>query len=235
MQEILYRDAPYLVTAYSSIGEAFRSDRWACFQPQPDPGGIWLLQYGVQNYLNVRPAAEAGDCDGIETALGVSTGSGESAGSSGGDSDDGLSTGAMIGLGRGRRRRGRGGRLRADAPADDRGRPRVSVLVGSELADVLPGGSEGRRHGLRPLRPRQVPRGAGQPGLHAGGQLLPVPGDAGRPGADPRPRPVHHARAARGVQPHLRARPVAAPAVRDVRQEHAVTATSASRCATGSP
>ena len=27
MQEILYRDAPYLVTAYSSIGEAFRSDR----------------------------------------------------------------------------------------------------------------------------------------------------------------------------------------------------------------
>ncbi len=99
MQEILYRDAPYLVTAYSSIGEGFRSDRWACFQPQPDPGGIWLLQYGVHNYLNVRPAAEAGDCDGIETALGVSTGSGESAGSSGGDSEDGLSTGAMIGLG----------------------------------------------------------------------------------------------------------------------------------------
>ena len=43
MQEILYRDAPYLVTAYSSIGEAFRSDRFACFQPQPDPGGIWLI------------------------------------------------------------------------------------------------------------------------------------------------------------------------------------------------
>ena len=47
MQELLYRDAPYLVTAYSSIGEAFRSDRFACFQPQPDPGGIWLFQYGV--------------------------------------------------------------------------------------------------------------------------------------------------------------------------------------------
>ncbi len=47
MQELLYRDAPYLVTAYSSIGEAFRSDRFACFQPQPDPGGIWLIQYGV--------------------------------------------------------------------------------------------------------------------------------------------------------------------------------------------
>ena len=48
MQEMLYEDAPYLVTAYTSIGEAFRSDRFACFQPQPDPGGVWLIQYGVQ-------------------------------------------------------------------------------------------------------------------------------------------------------------------------------------------
>ena len=84
MQEILYRDAPYLVTAYSSIGEAFRSDKFACFQPQPDPGGILIVQYGVHNYLNVRPAAEAGDCDGVETALGAATGNGGSGGSSGG-------------------------------------------------------------------------------------------------------------------------------------------------------
>ena len=40
MQEILYRDSPYLVTAYSSIGEAVRSDRFACLVPQPNPGGI---------------------------------------------------------------------------------------------------------------------------------------------------------------------------------------------------
>jgi peptide/nickel transport system substrate-binding protein len=99
MQEILYRDAPYLVTAYSSIGEAFRSDRFACFQPQPDPGGILIVQYGVQNYLNVRPAAEAGDCDGIASALGASTGNGGDGGSSEADSDEGLSTGAMIGIG----------------------------------------------------------------------------------------------------------------------------------------
>ena len=95
MQEILYEDAPYLVTAYSSIGEAFRSDRFACFQPQPDPGGIWLVQYGAQNYLNVRPAAEAGDCDGLENAVGAS-GSIEDGG---GGEDEGLSTGAMIGIG----------------------------------------------------------------------------------------------------------------------------------------
>ncbi len=100
MQEILYRDAPYLVTAYSSIGEAFRSDKFACFQPQPDPGGILIVQYGVHNYLSVRPAAEAGDCDGVETALGAATGDGGAGGSSGGGDDDGgLGTGAMVGVG----------------------------------------------------------------------------------------------------------------------------------------
>ncbi len=68
MQEILYQDAPYLVTAYWSTGEAVRSDRFACLQPQPDPGGIWLIQYGAHNYLNVRPAKDAGDCDGVASA-----------------------------------------------------------------------------------------------------------------------------------------------------------------------
>ena len=55
MQEILYDDAPYLVTAYTTIGEAYRNDRFACFQPQPDPGGILLVQYGIHNYLSIRP------------------------------------------------------------------------------------------------------------------------------------------------------------------------------------
>ncbi|CUR60217.1 putative Extracellular solute-binding protein family 5 [metagenome] len=68
MQEMLYTDSPYLVTAYWSTGEAVRSDRFACLQPQPDPGGIWLIQYGIHNYLSVRPAEDAGDCDGVASA-----------------------------------------------------------------------------------------------------------------------------------------------------------------------
>ena len=54
-------------TAYTTIGEAVRSDRFACFQPQPDPGGVWLVQYGVHNYTTccARPT-EAGDCDGVD-------------------------------------------------------------------------------------------------------------------------------------------------------------------------
>ena len=52
MQQMLFEDSPYLVTVYTGIGEAVRSDRFACLQPQPDPGGIWLFQYGAHNYLS---------------------------------------------------------------------------------------------------------------------------------------------------------------------------------------
>jgi peptide/nickel transport system substrate-binding protein len=102
MQEIIYQDAPYLITTYSSIGEAFRSDRFACFQPQPDPGGVWIQQYGGANYLHVRPAADAGNCDGLPDAVGaVDTTSGGSTTTtgSGGSADDGGSPAAMIAVG----------------------------------------------------------------------------------------------------------------------------------------
>jgi peptide/nickel transport system substrate-binding protein len=63
MQEIAYSDAPYLVTSYNTIGEAVRTDRFACLRQQPDPGGVWIFQYGVYNYKNMRPAAEADACE----------------------------------------------------------------------------------------------------------------------------------------------------------------------------
>ncbi len=91
MQEMLFRDSPYLVTAYNTIGEAVRSDRWACFQPQPDPGGIWLFQYGIHNYLSMRPADEAGDCDGVASASKPTLVSATT--------DDGSSTPMVIGAG----------------------------------------------------------------------------------------------------------------------------------------
>ena len=97
MQELYYYNAPYLVTAYTSVAEAFRSDRWACLQPQPDPGGILLIQYGIRNYLNIRPADEAGDCDGVESALGAE--GSPSASGGGGAEDEGSSTGVLVGGG----------------------------------------------------------------------------------------------------------------------------------------
>ncbi|HSV38721.1 MAG TPA: ABC transporter substrate-binding protein [Nocardioidaceae bacterium] len=96
MQEIIFQDSPYLVTAYTATGQAFRTDRFACFQPQPDPGGVLLMQYGVFNYTLLRPALEAGDCDGIESAIrGASSDVSDGAG---GDNDSGGS-GLLIGGG----------------------------------------------------------------------------------------------------------------------------------------
>ena len=80
MQQQLYEDVPYIVTAETGVGEAVRSDTWACFEPQPDPGGVWLIQYGGHNYPLIRPAADAGDCDGTPTALGAIKADGSSNG-----------------------------------------------------------------------------------------------------------------------------------------------------------
>jgi len=96
MQQLLYQDAPYIVTAETSIGEAVRNDRFACFQPQPDPGGVWLVQYGARNYTLLRPASEAGNCDGVTTALGASKTSGSNG--SGGSSTTLIVGGVLIGL-----------------------------------------------------------------------------------------------------------------------------------------
>ena len=90
MQEILYYDAPYLVTAYSTVGEAWRSDRFACLRQQPDPGGVYLIQYGVYNYVNMRPASEADECSGEEGTTQLN----EDAGGEGG-----VSTGFLVGGG----------------------------------------------------------------------------------------------------------------------------------------
>ncbi len=81
MQEILYRDSPYLVTAYSSIGEAVRSDRFHCLISQPNPGGIWLEQYGVYNYEHMKPASDTSACDaapGLTGAVKTTSGSSSS-------------------------------------------------------------------------------------------------------------------------------------------------------------
>src|SRR3954454_13317267 len=98
MQQILYRDSPYLVTAYSAIGEAVRSDRFACFVPQPNPGGIWIEQYGVYNYIHVRPAAEAGTCDTATVSAG-DTLTGAVQATTGDSSSSSSSTGFLIGAG----------------------------------------------------------------------------------------------------------------------------------------
>jgi peptide/nickel transport system substrate-binding protein len=93
MQRILWEESPYLVIGYAKTGQAFRSDRFACFQPQPDPGGVLLVQYGARNYTLLRPADEAGDCDGVTSALGASAGARDAAD---GEDESGTSTGVLL-------------------------------------------------------------------------------------------------------------------------------------------
>jgi peptide/nickel transport system substrate-binding protein len=58
MQAMLYAATPYIVTAYTGIDEAYRSDRWTDFTPQPNPGGVLLFQYGAYNYIHAKPVTE---------------------------------------------------------------------------------------------------------------------------------------------------------------------------------
>ncbi|MET0998782.1 MAG: ABC transporter substrate-binding protein [Marmoricola sp.] len=75
MQKMVFEASPYLVLAYTSDGQAYRSDRFACFVPQPKPDGVLVMQYGAANYTLMRPTEDAGDCDGVARAVGANTAS----------------------------------------------------------------------------------------------------------------------------------------------------------------
>jgi peptide/nickel transport system substrate-binding protein len=55
MQQMLYDDAPYIITYYYDNPEAYRSDRFTGFVNQPSPKGAMLFQYGTWSYENVKP------------------------------------------------------------------------------------------------------------------------------------------------------------------------------------
>ncbi|CAB5037828.1 MAG: hypothetical protein F2911_09430 [Actinobacteria bacterium] len=58
MQQMLYDDAPYILTYYYDNPEAYRSDRFTGFVPQPAPKGSLLFQYGTWSYENLKPVSE---------------------------------------------------------------------------------------------------------------------------------------------------------------------------------
>ena len=58
MQQMLYDDAPYILTYYDDNPEAYRSDRFTGFVPQPAPKGSLLFPYGTWSYENLKPVSE---------------------------------------------------------------------------------------------------------------------------------------------------------------------------------
>ena len=59
MQKMVYDAAAYMITFYYDNLEAYRSDRFTGFQPQPDPDGSLLFQYGTHSYQTLRPVTAA--------------------------------------------------------------------------------------------------------------------------------------------------------------------------------
>ncbi len=62
MQMMAYDANAYIVTFYYDYPQAYRTDRFTGFVPQPDPDGAILFQWGVHSYLNIEPV------DGTEAA-----------------------------------------------------------------------------------------------------------------------------------------------------------------------
>jgi peptide/nickel transport system substrate-binding protein len=79
-----------MITFYYDNLEAYRSDRFTGFQPQPDPDGSLLFQYGTHSYQSVRPVTAA------DTKADASGGGGDNAAAA--DDGGGSSTGLVIGL-----------------------------------------------------------------------------------------------------------------------------------------
>ncbi len=80
MQQILYDEAPYAVTFYYDLLQAYRSDRFHGFVEQPsaavaERGGPILFQFGTWSYQSLQPGpAPATDGDGSTAAAGDSGG-----------------------------------------------------------------------------------------------------------------------------------------------------------------
>jgi peptide/nickel transport system substrate-binding protein len=55
MQQMLYDDAPYIITYYYDNPQAYRSDRFTKLVNQPSPDGSLLFQYGTWTYEAMTP------------------------------------------------------------------------------------------------------------------------------------------------------------------------------------
>lgn len=71
MQQMLYDDVPYVVTYYYDNLEAYRSDRFTNFAPQPDPDGSLLFQWGTYSYRSVEALPAGGGGGGASGGSGT--------------------------------------------------------------------------------------------------------------------------------------------------------------------
>ncbi|MFM7146205.1 MAG: ABC transporter substrate-binding protein [Actinomycetales bacterium] len=68
MQQMLYDDAPYLVTYYANGLQAYRNDRFTGWVSQPTQDGTLIYQWGSWSYFNVQPVSASGSASGSASA-----------------------------------------------------------------------------------------------------------------------------------------------------------------------
>jgi peptide/nickel transport system substrate-binding protein len=76
MQQRFYDEVPAVILGYDNVLEAYRQDRFASFQVQPDPGGSIMEQNGVWGYYGATPTDAATTPRGGNTALVVAVAAG---------------------------------------------------------------------------------------------------------------------------------------------------------------
>ncbi|HEV3360561.1 MAG TPA: ABC transporter substrate-binding protein [Pseudonocardiaceae bacterium] len=69
MEQIFYDQVPEVTLLYKNNLEAYRSDRWAPFAIQPDPGGQIMFQNGYWSYLEATPLTSASSSGGVSVGL----------------------------------------------------------------------------------------------------------------------------------------------------------------------
>lgn len=104
MQQMLYDDAPYLITYYANGLEAYRNDRFTGWTAQPTQDGTLIYQWGSWSYFNVEPVTAAAAASSSPMAQpsgspqGQATDAGGAASPAAQAGPGGLSTGLIIAL-----------------------------------------------------------------------------------------------------------------------------------------
>ena len=71
MEQDFYQQVPEVTLLYKDNLEAYRSDRWAPFKVQPEPGGQIMFQNGYWSYWEATPlaGADTSDSGGVNAGL----------------------------------------------------------------------------------------------------------------------------------------------------------------------
>jgi peptide/nickel transport system substrate-binding protein len=57
MQQFLYEQVPEVILIYEDQLQAYRTDRFTGFVPQPTEGGSLIQQFGYVSYTHIRPVS----------------------------------------------------------------------------------------------------------------------------------------------------------------------------------